>query len=144
MFNYDYRSPGSLTYIINKLHCLLACSRIKIGKRFIKQKQFNIIDHNSRNGDSLLLTARQFCWCMVKQLINIDKPCHLIHCIMKLRLTHAVVFQCKCYILGNRHSDKLGIAVLKNGSDTFRYLEETHLVGVLALYSQSPAIFPLI
>ena len=112
MLDDHYSSIRFFLDLINQLNGLLACGRIKVRQRLIKQKDFYLIHHNACKTYSLLLTTRKLMRCIVHVVINSYQFCRMAGDLMHLILGRAAVFQGKSNVFPHCQADKLSVRVL--------------------------------
>ena len=112
MFNDQNRRVCFFLNFIDQLDRLLAGCRIKVCQWLIKQKDFDLIDHNTRKADSLLLSAGQLVRCIIQMVFNSDKLCGMTGDRMHFILRCAAVFQGKSNVFAYCQSDKLSVRIL--------------------------------
>ena len=136
MFNDQNRRVCFFLYLIDQLDCLFAGSRVKICQRLVKQKDFDLIDHNTRKADPLLLSAGQLMRCIFQMVFNSDKLCGMTGDCMHFILRCAAVFQCKGNVLAYRQPDKLSVRILQDCSHMGSQLKNTAVRRIHTIHSQ--------
>ena len=70
VLNDQHGGIGLVLDLVDQLNGLLAGGRVQAGKGFIKHQNFNLIHHNARQADALLLPAGKLMRGMVQAVFN--------------------------------------------------------------------------
>ena len=141
MFNDQNRRACFFLNFINQLDCLLAGCRIKVCQWLIKQKNFDLINHNTRKADPLLLSAGQLVRCIIQMVFNSDKLCGMTGDRMHFILRCATVFQGKSNVFTYCQSDKLSVRILQNRSHVGRQVKNTAVRCIHTIHGQRTFTF---
>jgi len=141
VFDNQHGGLGLLLDFVNQLNRLLAGGRVKVGERFVKQQDLDIVHHNAGQADPLFLPARKFVRGVIQVVFHIHKPGHPVGCGVHFVLRHTVVFQCKGNVFRHGQADELAVGVLQNGADRLGKLKNTRLFGLFAVNQQGAGGF---
>ena len=125
-----------LLNLVDELDGLLACLRIEIGQRLIKEQHLHLIDHHARERDALLLPAGELVRRKAEMGLDAHKRGHAPHGRLHLLLRNAVVFQGKGNVLPYRQADELPVRILQHRADMAGEREDARLRRVDAIDRQ--------
>ena len=117
VLNDQHGSIGLVLDLIDQLNGLLAGGRVQAGKGFIKHQNFNLIHHNARQADALLLPAGKLMRGMVQAFFNAHQLCGMAGDLVHFLLGNTAVFQRKGDVLPHRQADELAVRVLQHRAD---------------------------
>ena len=141
MLNDQDRGVGFLLYRVDQLNGLLAGGRVQIGERFIKQQHLDLIDHNARQTDALLLPAGKLVRCIVEVVFDPDQLCGTAGDLVHFLLRGAAVFQRKGNVLPHGQPYELAVRVLQHGAHMPGQLKDTAVGRVNAVHNQTALAF---
>ena len=127
--------------LVDQLNGLLAGGRVQAGKGFIKHQNFNLIHHNARQADALLLPAGKLMRGMVQAVFNAHQLCGMAGDLVHFLLGNTAVFQRKGNVLAHRQANELAVRILQHRAHMGRKLKNAAVGRIHTVYRQAAGAF---
>ena len=132
----EHSGVGLLLDFVDQLNGLFAGSGVEVGQRLIEEEDLDLIYHDARKADPLLLPAGKLVGRIAEVVLNSHQLGGAAGDGVHLVLRHTAVFQRKGDILAHRQADELAVRVLQDGAHMGRQLKDAAVGGVHAVHGQ--------
>ena len=141
VLNDQHGGIGLVLDLVDQLNGLLAGGRVQAGKGFIKHQNFNLIHHNARQADALLLPAGKLMRGMVQAVFNAHQLCGMAGDLVHFLLGNTAVFQRKGNVLAHRQANELAVRILQHRAHMGRKLKNAAVGRIHTVYRQAAGAF---
>ncbi len=136
MLDDEHGGVGLLLDFVDQLNGLFAGSGVEVGQRLIEEEDLDLIYHDARKADPLLLPAGKLVGRIAEVVLNAHQLGGAAGDGVHLILRGAAVFQCKGNVLAHGQPDELAVRVLQHRAHMGRKLKDAAVGGVHAVHGQ--------
>ena len=136
MLDDEHGGVGLFLDLVDELHGLLAGGRVQIGQRLVEEQDLDLIHHNARQTDPLLLPAGKLMRCIAEVVLDAHQLRSAAGDGVHFLLRHTAVFQRKGDVLAHGQANELAIRVLQYRAHMGRQLKDAAVRRIHAVHGQ--------
>ena len=136
MLDDEHGGVGLFLDLVDELHGLLTGGRVQIGQRLVEEQDLDLIHHNARQTDPLLLPAGKLMRCIAEVVLDAHQLRSAAGDGVHLILRHTAVFQRKGDVLAHGQANELAIRVLQYRAHMGRQLKDAAVRRIHAVHGQ--------